>query len=135
MTTLQSDIQLINAPAEKTFNYLSDFNHFSNLMPPQITNWKSTTDSCSFTIQGMADIAMQTKEKHPYSKIVISSGIQSKLAFDLIISLTENDNSQTQSCLTFEASLNPMMNMMLSKPLTNFINILNQQIKLVCERL
>lgn len=133
MSTIKSELQTVNAPAEKIFSLLSNFNNFRHLMPPQITNWQSTEDVCSFNIQGMADIGMRMKEKTPYRKITIASTGTSKLDFDLIISLKDFGNNQTETQLVFEASLNPMMGMMVTKPLTNFVNILNQQIKLVCE--
>ncbi len=54
----------INKDIVSVYNFLTDFNNFKDLMPEQITNWKSSNDSCSFTIQGMASISLTFAEKH-----------------------------------------------------------------------
>jgi len=53
----------ISQSIEKVYNFLADFNNFEPLMPDQITNWVSDKESCSFTIQGMADIKLTYDEK------------------------------------------------------------------------
>ncbi|PIQ26107.1 MAG: orotate phosphoribosyltransferase, partial [Bacteroidetes bacterium CG18_big_fil_WC_8_21_14_2_50_41_14] len=45
---------IIDKSAEDVYQFLSNFNHYEQLMPEQITNWNSDEKSCSFTIQGMA---------------------------------------------------------------------------------
>jgi len=58
MTRIESEMQTINSSIETVFNFLSNFNNFEKLMPEQIINWKSTEDTCSFTIKGMTDLSM-----------------------------------------------------------------------------
>ena len=44
---IESDKSEINKPSSEVYNFLTDFNNFQKLMPPQVTNWKSTADECS----------------------------------------------------------------------------------------
>ena len=53
MTRIESDKVEVAKSAEEVFNFLSDFNNFSKLMPEQVTDWVSDTDTCSFNIKGM----------------------------------------------------------------------------------
>lgn len=126
---IESDKSEINKPAAEVFSFLSDFNNFQKLMPPQVTNWKSTADECSFTISGMASIGMKILEKVPNSLIKISSHGKVPFAFTLNIHLTENSPTQTTGQLIFESDLNPMMAMMVEKPLKNFFNLLAGKMK------
>ena len=134
MTNFESEKITINCSAEKIFNFLSDFNNFGKLMPEQVTNWKSTEDTCSFTIQGMAELAMKITEKTPFSKIVYSSENPSPFEYTLEMNIGIVNETQCTSVINFHANINPMMKMMLQRPLENFVNILNQKLKETFEK-
>ena len=133
MTEIKSDLVLIHKSAEDIFNFLSNFDNFGKLMPDQVINWKSSTDSCSFTIKGMADIALKTSEKIPFSKIVWST--EGKAPFDFTLSSVLNDqkDNQTQTQIILHADLSPMLKMMAMRPLGNFVNLLVNKLKEVIE--
>jgi len=132
MATFKSDKININKPQEDIFNFLSDFNNFEKLMPEQVTNWKSTNESCSFTIQGMADLAMKMGDRTEFSKVIYVSEGNKPFAFDLNTDIHSNgDNSETQIILN--ADLNPMLKMMASRPLQNFVNLLVNKLKEIIE--
>src|SRR5258708_5229654 len=121
---IESEKAEISKPASEVFSFLSDFNNFQKLMPPQVVNWKSTADECSFTISGMATIGMKIIEKTPNTHIKISSSGKVPFEFTLDVSLSETGPAQTTAQLIFESALNPMMAMMVEKPLKNFFNLL-----------
>lgn len=132
MATFKSDKITINKPQEDIYIFLSDFNNFEKLMPEQVTNWKSTNENCSFTIQGMADLAMKMGDRTEFSKVTYVSDGNKPFAFDLntdIISI--EDNSETQ--ISLNADLNPMLKMMASRPLQNFVNLLVNKLKEIIE--
>ena len=129
ITKIESDKVEIENSAEKIFNYLSDFNNFEKLMPAQVTNWTSTTDECSFTINGMATIGMKIIDKAPFSKITISSHGKVPFEFQLFVLITEKDQNNCVGQLKFESEMNMMIKMMVEKPLGNFFNMLAQKMK------
>lgn len=133
MKEIASEKLTINCPQEKIFQFLSNFNNFGKLMPEQIINWQSTEDTCSFTIKGMTDLSMKIKEKMPSHTILISSYGKVPFDFELKCSFDVINQSQTGSQLIFLADLNPMLSMMASKPLLNFVNMLNSQLKVKAE--
>jgi hypothetical protein len=126
---IESDKSQINKPASEIFSFLSNFNNFQKLMPEQVTNWQSTENDCTFTIQGMATIGMKIVDKTPNSLIKISSSGKVPFDFTLNIHLAETSPGQTTGQLIFESSLNPMMAMMVEKPLRNFFNLLAGKLK------
>lgn len=58
MTNIQSDTVEINKPPEEVFATLSNLNNLEKYMPDQVVDWKSDEKNCSFTIKGMASLAM-----------------------------------------------------------------------------
>lgn len=123
MTTLQSDKVPVAGSAEHVYGFLSDFNHFKDLMPDQVTNWQSTESECSFTIAGMASLGMKLSEKVPHSLIRASRHGSAPFDFTLSCKIEEKE-SGCEVQLVFDADMNPMLKMMAERPLTNFLNIL-----------
>jgi carbon monoxide dehydrogenase subunit G len=126
---INSDVKTVQASDSNVFSFLTDFNNFQKLMPEQIINWQSDTDSCSFTIKGMAEIRMKISEKLPYSKIVIASEANLPLSFSLKWNISPNGNSMSDVQLVFEGNVNPMVSMMVKSPLQNFVNVLVEKLK------
>lgn len=129
LTKIESEIVEINNSAENIFNYLTDFKNFEKLMPPQVTNWTSTSDECSFSIKGMATIGMKIIEKTSFTKITINSNGKVPFAFQLFIFITPKGENNSSGQLIFESDLNPMLKMMVVKPLGNFFNMLAHKMK------
>ena len=123
MTNIESRKGLIKKSQKEVFNFLSNFNNFKNLMPEQVTDWKSDTESCGFTLKGMASLGMKYEKKTADSEIsIIPDG---KVPFDFkLICLITPDNSHSILQLKFEADLNPFLKMMAEKPLQNFLDLL-----------
>lgn len=133
MTEFKSEPQTIASPAQNLFSFLIDFNNFEKLMPEQVINWQSTADKCSFTIKGMADMAMYIKEKVQPTLVVYASEGNSKIGFNLKFLIAEKSNQQTEIISLLEADLNPMLKMMASRPLQNFVNIISGKLKELME--
>jgi len=129
LTKLESEKVQIDNSAQNIFNYLSDFRNFEKLMPSQVTNWQATAEECSFTINGMATIGMKIIEKTPNSKITITSNGKVPFDFKLFVLITETGANSCVGQIMFESDLNPMMKMMVAKPLGNFFNMLAQKMK------
>jgi carbon monoxide dehydrogenase subunit G len=129
MTKIESNKVEIENSAENVFNYLSNFNNFQKLMPPQVSNWTATEDECSFAISGMATIGMKILEKTPNTHIKISSNGKVPFDFILHVNIASLGDNKTSGQLVFEADLNPMIKMMVEKPLKNFFNLLVERMK------
>jgi hypothetical protein len=134
MTTIESEKITIDCPQSLIFSFLGDFNHFEQLMPEQVVNWTSNTDTCSFTIKGMTDISLRITDRVPLSKIAIVK--DNKVGFDMQMNaLLEAKNQHlTEVQLVIHAKLNPFQSMLITTPLTNFLNILVNRLKEICER-
>jgi carbon monoxide dehydrogenase subunit G len=124
MTKIESHIVSVNKPSHVIFDFLSDLNNVEKLMPQdRISKWESSADTCSFYINGMANIGMIVNERVPYTAIKINSHGKNPFSFTLDIHIKELNN-QSEAQLIFNGDMNMMFQMMATKPLTNFFNML-----------
>ena len=128
MTTIESDKVDVNSSVENTFQFLSDFNNYEGLMPDQITSWESNEDECSFNIKGMASIGMRIDDKVNGNEIRIKSTNKSPFRFDLNCFL-DGEGGTCTSYMVFESDLNPMLQMMVEKPLGSLFNHIVKSLK------
>jgi len=129
MTTIESNKEIIHARDEEIFGFLGNMNHFGELMPEQIENWKSDADSCSFRVSGMADIALKIIEREPFKKIVVSSDGNTPVSFTMVMHIIAQSEADSEFQIVFLSDMNSFMAMMVTKPLTNFVNTLAQKLK------
>lgn len=134
MTEFKSDPVLIRVEDQKVFRFLGNFNNFEKLMPEQVINWQSDHDHCSFTIKGMADLAMRIGQKEEYRQLTYVSEGKSPFSFQLLFRITDKGNGSSEVVSILEATLNPMLKMMASRPLQNFVNILTGKLKEILEK-
>ncbi len=102
-------------------------------MPPQVTDWQSDGESCSFNIQNMATLGMRYSNKQPNNLISIVSDGKVPFNFNLQCAIDARGEKACDVVLELNADLNPMMMMMASRPLANFVNILAQKLREICE--
>jgi carbon monoxide dehydrogenase subunit G len=134
MTRIESDKVEVAKSAEEVFNFLSDFNNFSKLMPEQVTDWVSDTDTCSFNIKGMASLGMAIESRTPNSEIKIRKNGKAPFDFFLTCEIGELTGNSSTLKLYFDADLNPLLKMMAEKPLTNFLNLLVNRFRDIAAR-
>jgi hypothetical protein len=119
----------LQVPAEKAYSFLFDLNNLQKLMPEQIVNWKSTADACSFDIKGMAHISLERSEAVPDSLIRIISGNDSPLGLEIRANVEKETLNHTTAWIELTADLSPMLQLMVSGPLQNLVNIMADRLK------
>ncbi|MBW6478449.1 MAG: hypothetical protein K0B37_03405 [Bacteroidales bacterium] len=124
MTEFVSERLVINASSEEVFNFLGDFTNFEHLMPEQIRNWKADKDTCSFTIEGLADLSMRIASKNPDRNIHIIADGKNPIDYTLDCFLFDVNEKSCKVELVFNADLNPFIKSVASRPLQNFVNML-----------
>ncbi len=121
------EVVIENLNAEQLYNKLSDLNNLKEIIPPEIENFESDTNHCSFKMNGMPKLKLFLSEKNPFSKIRLSA-TDSPVAFSLNCFITDY-GEKCQARLEVDAELNMMMKMMVEKPITNFLNVLSYKLR------
>jgi len=116
----------VNLSAKNLYNKLTDLNNLVDILPSNISEFQSTTNSCSFNIGHLPKIHLKISQKIPNSKIIYKAK-DSKIPFTLECNIFEESNI-TKVVLEINAKLNMMMKMMLEKPLSNFLDYTSQKL-------
>ena len=119
----------INKPVTEVFNFLSDFNNHQKLMPENISNWSSTPDEASFSVQNMAKLVLKISNRIPNQTIIIVPAAEVPFNVEMRWVVADLGNNTTEAILTISAELNMMMKMMASGPLQKLVNHQTEALK------
>lgn len=117
----------VEKSAKEVFAFFSDLQNFKEIMPENIQKFEVDGDSFLFGLPGMPEIRLVLKEKTEFSNITLGAA-SSKLPFTLSADLNEVSENKTEIQLKFDGDFNPMMAMMIKKPLTKFVDTLTENI-------
>lgn len=120
-------VSLSKTPAE-VYDHFVALENYEKIMPESIEKFELDGSSFLFVLKGMPEIRLVLKEKTPSTQIVLGAA-SSKLDFALTLSIEETPSHNAEVNLLFEGEFTPMMNLMVKKPLTNFINTLADQME------
>ena len=129
MKTFESKLIVIAKSKQEIFTFLSDFRNFEKIMPKEVSKWSAQEGSCSFTISNMAELNMKFGDCVEFSNINIISSGRNPFNYNLKLNIIEIDSNSSQFSAIFEADLNPMIAMMASRPLTNFVDTLGDKLQ------
>ena len=124
---LESEKVTVAKSSKEVFEFLSDLKNFEQLMPENMQKFEVDGDSFLFALKGMPEIRLVLKEKTEYSNITLGAA-SSKLPFTLSVDLTEISENECNAQIFFNGDFNPMMAMMVKKPLGKFIEVLAENI-------
>ncbi len=122
MTTIESKQVLIPRTAQEVYSFLQDMHNFRPLLPQdRISDWTCDGQSCSFKVQGAATIGLALNGGTPNSLVRMKSTDRAPFPFTLDVHLVE-ENGQTRAHQIFQADLNPIIKMMVEKPLKHLFD-------------
>ena len=120
---ISSSIARVDHSTEQLFSKLSSVETYEGLMPEGATFSKIDDSRFRFKLGGMPEIGLTIGDKQPNESIVLTSS-SDKISFSLRGQLTKIAETQSSVQLHFEGHFNPMMAMMVKKPLTQFMESL-----------
>ncbi|MFD0992305.1 SRPBCC family protein [Tenacibaculum geojense] len=118
----------VKKSSKEIFEFLTNLSNFEQLMPENTEKFEVDGESFIFGLKGMPEIRLVMKEKTEYSNVTLGAA-SSKLPFTLAADINEVSDNESNVQLKFESSFNPMMAMMVKKPLTKFIETLTENIE------
>jgi carbon monoxide dehydrogenase subunit G len=125
MTTFESDIKKIACNDSEIFSLLSDLNNIEKIKDKipqeQIKDLEFDSDSCRFRVDPVGQVGLVIVEREPFKTIKFTAE-ESPIAFNLWIQLKQVEENDTRLKVTVKADINPMLKMMLSKPMESFVN-------------
>ena len=127
--TIDSEKVNVNASSEVINLFLRDANNLIHLLPQdKITDFKSSTEECSFKVQGGIIISLIQDGFEGTDKLFLKSGEKSPFPFRLTVNLKELEEG-TEGFIHFDGEVNMFLKMMVEKPLGNLFNYMSTKLK------
>lgn len=125
---------VVYAGQEAVADFLKDSQNLIHLLPQdQISDWKATSEQCSFKVQGGVIISLIQDGNEGNSKIFMKSGEKSPFPFRLTLHLDDRGDT-TEGYIAFDGEVNVFLKMMVEKPLTNLFNYMSEKLKAYFEK-
>ncbi len=125
MTRFDSRKAIVNYSPEVVYRFVSDMRNFRRFIPlDTFSDIDFRENSCSFKVNPVGPVSIRLKEKNMFSRIVFSGNAIMQNDFDMILSLQESPGNNSEIKLSFEAEMNPLLQMAASEPLNKFLDTL-----------
>jgi len=124
---IKGETVIVKKTAEEVFTFFIDLHNFKKIMPDIIQKFEVDGNSFLFGLPGMPEIRLVLTKKTEFSNITLGAA-SSKLPFTLAADISVLSEKNTEVTLNFEGDFNPMMTMMIKKPLTKFVETLSENI-------
>lgn len=124
---IKGETVIVKKTAEEVFTFFIDLHNFKKIMPDNIQKFEVDGNSFLFGLPGMPEIRLVLTKKTEFSNITLGAA-SSKLPFTLAADISVLSEKNTEVTLNFEGDFNPMMTMMIKKPLTKFVETLSENI-------
>lgn len=105
-------------------DFFGDVRNFKKIMPEQIENWRADKNSCSFRIKNLGELAFQKGKFNVPHQFEFQSTDQSKVNFMLVFHLFDNKTFPPNGHFEILTEVSPLIEMMVKRPLNNFVAIL-----------
>jgi len=111
--------------AEEFFTFVTDIRNFERFIPQgTINNWHAEKESCSFNVSMLGTIGFKLTEKEMFNRVVFDGDALNKNDFKLIFDISGDGNNCAKVKVLLNAELNPMLKMMATKPIGQFLEMI-----------
>jgi hypothetical protein len=125
LSNFESRSGKLSANAETVFAFLTDIRNFERFAPKgTIDNWQAQRDSCSFSVSMIGTVTVRIAGKEKYSKVIYSGDALKKNDFTLTLHIADTLTKQSIVRVVLSADLNPVMKIMVSKPIVQFLEMI-----------
>jgi len=115
----------LSCSSEDVFAFVTDIRNFQRFIPDgTISNWNSEKESCSFNVSMLGTVSVRLSEKKEYSKVVFTGDALKKNDFILTLAISDNAENHAEVRVMLSADLNPMIKMIATKPIGQFLEML-----------
>jgi len=130
---IESKIGQLRTDDSRIYNFLSDCNNFQQYTAnDKIKNWHADSDSFGFSLDGIGNVSFSIVERRPNNLIKFSiNNAQADNTF-LWIQLKNANQGDTRVKLTAKMEVNPVVRMLISKPLQQGLDKIVETLETIC---
>jgi carbon monoxide dehydrogenase subunit G len=125
ISVFESRTGTLSCTSEEVYNFVTDIRNLGQFIPDgTITHWQAESDSCSFSVSVAGVISVRITRKEPFSRVYYNGDALKKNDFSIVLNITNGKSDTAEVKILLEAELNPMLRMMASKPIVQFLEML-----------
>jgi len=123
ISTFESRTGTLTCTPSEIFDFVTDIRNFRQIIPESasINKLNIERESCSFNISPLGNVKINLTEKDPHNKVIYNGNVLQSNDFSLILNIKENIAGRAEVHLRLEAHLNPLLKMMATKPIGDFL--------------
>lgn len=125
-TVIESPIITIHKEVHELVSHYSKPANFKELMPPEVLKFEASENHFLFGLKGLPEVRLNVEELSA-EQIILKSASE-KLPFYLRVKFN-SEGAETKAQIHFEGEFNPMLKMMIQRPLQSFVNHLAENMK------
>lgn len=110
-------------------DFFRDINSLKMIMPAEVEQWKAEDEKCSFFIKNLGNLSMERGFVNPESEFEFIATAESRVDFTLMFHFRENIGGKLTGYFELQTDVNPLVEMMVKRPLTNFVNMLTKNLQ------
>ena len=124
LSNFESRSGKLTCNAADLFAFVTDIRNFEQFLPETIANkWSAEKESCRFDVSMIGTVTVRLSEKTEYTRVVYTGDALKKNDFLLSLIIADTKDS-AEVKVNLSADLNPMMKMVASKPINQFLELL-----------
>ena len=130
---VESKIGRLRSDQERIYAFLSNCNNFQPFVAgDKVKNWRADSDSCSFSVDGAGDVTFRIVERQPGDLVKFSIENDKAENIFLWVQLKSASPGDTRVKLTAKLDVNPVLSMLISKPLKNGLDKIVETLENIC---
>lgn len=120
----------LSCTPEEAFRFVTDLRNFGRFATKAtINNWNADKESCSFNVSVVGTITVRLAESEKFSFVVFKGDALKKNDFSLKLNISGSVQEKANVKVGLSADLNPVMKMMVSKPIEQFMEMLIKEME------
>ena len=125
LSNFESRTGKLTCNAEELFAFVTDLRNFEQFLPEvPVNKWLAEKEMCSFDVSMIGTVIVRLSEKTKYTRVVYTGDALKKNDFCLALLIAGNIEDHAEVKVTLSADLNPMMKIVASKPISQFLELL-----------
>ncbi|QTN39882.1 SRPBCC family protein [Cryomorphaceae bacterium] len=123
---IESNVVRIAKSDRELFEFFSVMENFGKLMPDDVQLFEAREDGFKFALKGMPEVKLKKESEEPNKRIELGSA--GSVPFKLIGEINAVSENESDVQLFFTGNFNPMLKMMVERPLKSFIGKLEEKL-------
>jgi hypothetical protein len=121
----KSRVGKLSGSPEEIFHFVTDIRNFQRFAPKgAIIDWEAKKESGNFGVPSLGKVNFRICEKEQFSKVTYSGDVLKENTFRMALRIGRDSNNFAEVTLDLQAEMNPILKMMASKPIAQFLETL-----------